>query len=87
MMFQNLLKAVFVSGLALYCAADDVNSTCEVVGFKVDFNEVMECCLKHSGGSNSLEDRLICTLPTLREGFFRRCVKRLGYATTVECEY
>ncbi|ORX80803.1 hypothetical protein K493DRAFT_320813 [Basidiobolus meristosporus CBS 931.73] len=86
-MFQNLLKAVFVSGLALYCAADDVNSKCEVTGFKISFGKIKECCLNNMGGSDFKGKYLICTLPTGKEGYFRRCVKRLGYATTIDCEY
>ncbi|KAK9766850.1 hypothetical protein K7432_003746 [Basidiobolus ranarum] len=88
MMIRSLrilcLSALLLAGQVV---GDDVNSVCSVYGFKVSFSKIKECCLQNMGGSNFQGNHLICTLPTVNEGLFRRCVKKLGYATSVDCEY
>ncbi|KAF8969286.1 hypothetical protein BGZ46_010705 [Entomortierella lignicola] len=65
----------------------DGNSRCQVQGFKVSFSKINECCLTNMGGSDFKRNTLFCTLPIHNEGPFRKCVKDLGYATVVDCEY
>ncbi|KAJ2963239.1 hypothetical protein NQZ79_g1736 [Umbelopsis isabellina] len=65
----------------------DGNSKCDVKGFKISFSKVNECCLKKTGGSYFHDDTLTCTLPIKKEGPFRKCVKDLGFATSVDCDY
>ena len=82
----TLLTLVFTALSALTYASDG-NSICEVQGFKVSFSKISECCLNNTGGSNFENNTLYCTLPISKEGSFRKCVKSLGYATSVECDY
>ncbi|KAF9586159.1 hypothetical protein BGW38_009156 [Lunasporangiospora selenospora] len=65
----------------------DGNSRCEVQGFKYSPPSVIECCLKHMGGSDFKKDTVFCKLPIGREGRFRKCVRDLGFATVVDCHY
>ncbi|KAG0248697.1 hypothetical protein BG011_009996 [Mortierella polycephala] len=62
----------------------DGNSKCQVQGFKISFTKVNECCLRNMGGSDFKDRTLFCTLPIGKEGYFRKCVKDLGYATVVD---
>ncbi|KAI1297791.1 hypothetical protein EDD11_006924 [Mortierella claussenii] len=83
---------IFAALLPLAMAAAgnyDGNSKCQVSGFKPSFSKIEKCCLDLMGGSNFDKDhrRLGCTLPIKNEGPFRKCVKDLGYATVVDCEY
>jgi hypothetical protein len=82
----TLLTPVLTALITLAYAFDG-NSICEVQGFKISFSKVSECCLKNTGGSNFENNTLYCTLPVSKEGPFRKCVKDLGYATSVECNY
>ncbi|KAI9283745.1 hypothetical protein BC943DRAFT_99359 [Umbelopsis sp. AD052] len=77
-----VLTALFTLALAY-----DGNSKCEVQGFKISFSKVSDCCLKNTGGSNFENSTLYCTLPIKKEGRFRKCVKDLGFATSVDCDY
>ncbi|CAM0141663.1 unnamed protein product [Umbelopsis sp. WA50703] len=65
----------------------DGNAKCDVQGFKISFSKVTECCLKNVGGSYFHDNTLTCTLPISKEGPFRKCVKDLGFATSVDCDY
>ncbi|KAF9915875.1 hypothetical protein BX616_005166 [Lobosporangium transversale] len=80
-----LLSAVAV--LLSPALADDVNSECVVHAFKPSWSAIKECCLSNMGGSDFRRNKLFCKLPTGNEGYFRRCVKKLGYASTVDCVY
>ncbi|KAG0205300.1 hypothetical protein BGX28_003054 [Mortierella sp. GBA30] len=64
-------------------------SKCDVSAFKPNWSKVRECCLKNMGGSDdgNVPKSLHCTLNIEMEGPFRKCVKDLGYASVVECEY
>ncbi|KAG0366390.1 MAG: hypothetical protein J3R72DRAFT_445127 [Linnemannia gamsii] len=67
----------------------DGNSKCSISGFKPSFSKIEDCCLKNMGGSdfNKKKRSLKCKLPIGREGRMRKCVKDLGYATVVTCDY
>ncbi|KAK9761036.1 hypothetical protein K7432_014379 [Basidiobolus ranarum] len=84
-MFRSL-RVLSLSTLFFIAQAsgDDVNSVCVVAGFKVNYSKITECCLQNFGGSSFKGNRVICTLPIGKKGYFRRCVKRLGYATSIE---
>ncbi|KAG2171647.1 hypothetical protein INT43_008373 [Umbelopsis isabellina] len=90
-----LIPAVLVSAGPLQARGDDDadskgwdgNAKCDVKGFKISFQKVTDCCLKKNGGSWFHDDTLTCTLPIRKEGPFRKCVKDLGFATAVDCDY
>lgn len=63
------------------------NAKCDVKGYRINFGRVKDCCLRTNGGSWFHHDTLTCTLPIKKEGPFRKCVKNLGYATSVDCDY
>ncbi|KAF9369162.1 hypothetical protein CPC16_004710, partial [Podila verticillata] len=69
--------------------AFDGNSKCEISAFKPSWSSITECCLKNMGGSDfdKKKNHLSCTLPIGNEGLMRKCVKDLGYASVVECDY
>lgn len=70
-------------------AALSGDSKCSISGFKPSFSKINECCLKNMGGSD-IDDKkhvLKCRLPIGREGPMRKCVKDLGFATVVNCDY
>jgi hypothetical protein len=86
----TLLACVAATLASLSMAAPrpfDGNAKCEVQGFKINYSKVTDCCLKNVGGSNFKDSTVYCTLPIGKEGYFRKCVKDLGYATSVDCEY
>ncbi|KAF9568880.1 hypothetical protein EC968_002814 [Mortierella alpina] len=64
---------------------DDM-SKCTINGFKVDPIKISDCCLNNNGGAQNGSPQG-CNLNTNDEGKFRRCVKDLGYATTIDCDY
>lgn len=87
-----LIPAALVSAGPLQARGDDDkgfdgNAKCDVMGFKISFSQVTDCCLKKMGGSYFHDDTLTCTLPIKKEGPFRKCVKDLGFATSVDCDY
>ncbi|KAF9210887.1 hypothetical protein BGZ59_008802 [Podila verticillata] len=67
----------------------DGDSKCSISGFKPSFSKINECCLKNMGGSHfdKKKNALKCRLPIGREGPMRKCVKGLGFATVVNCDY
>ncbi|KAG0036528.1 hypothetical protein BGZ82_004094 [Podila clonocystis] len=67
----------------------DGNSKCSISGFRPSFSKINECCLKNMGGSDFDKKKrsLKCRLPIGREGLMRKCVKDLGFATVVNCDY
>ncbi|KAF9210886.1 hypothetical protein BGZ59_008801 [Podila verticillata] len=70
-------------------AALSGDSKCSISGFKPSFSKINECCLKNMGGSDfdKKKNVLKCRLPIGREGPMRKCVKDLGFATVVNCDY
>ncbi|KAG0084004.1 hypothetical protein BGZ92_010288 [Podila epicladia] len=70
-------------------AAFDGNSKCTISAFKPSWSKLNECCLKNMGGSDFEKEkkRLNCRLPIGNEGPMRKCVKDLGYASVVDCDY
>ncbi|CAO3574835.1 unnamed protein product [Mortierella alpina] len=75
------------------CGADepapshpDDMSACTISGFKVNPSKISDCCLQNEGGAQAGTPQG-CNLYIDSEGKFRRCVKDLGYATTVDCDY
>ncbi|KAF9372642.1 hypothetical protein CPB97_001106 [Podila verticillata] len=81
--------ALLASVLAAPSAKFDGNSKCVISGFRPVWSKINECCLKNMGGSefDKKDNSLKCTLPIGREGFMRRCVMDLHYATVVDCHY
>ncbi|KAG0022067.1 hypothetical protein BGZ81_008691 [Podila clonocystis] len=69
--------------------AFDGNSKCVISAFKPSWTKINNCCLKHHGGSefDKVKNNLKCKLPIKREGPMRKCVKDLGYASVVNCDY
>ncbi|KAF9312916.1 hypothetical protein BG003_005803 [Podila horticola] len=67
----------------------DGNSKCSISGFRPSFTKIKECCLKNKGGSDfdRKKNALKCKLPISHEGPMRKCVKGLGFATVVDCDY
>lgn len=67
----------------------DGNSKCEISAFRPSWTEITECCLQNMGGSDfdKKKNHLKCRLPIGNEGPMRKCVKDLGYASVVECDY
>ncbi|KAG0096250.1 hypothetical protein BGZ93_004834 [Podila epicladia] len=67
----------------------DGNSKCSISGFRPSFSKINDCCLKNMGGSDVDKKKSIlkCRLPIGREGPMRKCVKDLGFATVVNCDY
>ncbi|KAF9368191.1 hypothetical protein CPB97_004875 [Podila verticillata] len=70
-------------------AALSGDSKCSISGFKSSLSKINECCLKNMGGSDfdKKKNALKCRLPIGREGPMRKCVKDLGFATVVNCDY
>ncbi|KAG0329245.1 hypothetical protein BG000_000143 [Podila horticola] len=70
-------------------AAFDGNSKCVISAFKPSWTKINECCLKNKGGSEFVKNKnyLKCTLPITRGGPMRKCVKDLGFASVVDCDY
>ncbi|KAG0022065.1 hypothetical protein BGZ81_008689 [Podila clonocystis] len=70
-------------------AAFDGNSKCEISAFRPSWTKINECCLKNMGGSDFDKEKnhLNCRLPIGNEGLMRKCVKDLGFASVVECDY
>ncbi|KAF9964240.1 hypothetical protein BGZ70_006727 [Mortierella alpina] len=64
---------------------DDM-SVCTINGFKVNPSKISDCCLQNAGGAQAGAPQG-CNLNVADEGKFRRCVKDLGFATTVDCDY
>ncbi|KAF9572153.1 hypothetical protein EC968_010239, partial [Mortierella alpina] len=64
---------------------DDM-SACTIDGFKYDHSKVSDCCLNNGGGAQAGTPQG-CNLYIDQEGKFRRCVKDLGFATTISCDY
>ncbi|KAF9275388.1 hypothetical protein BGZ68_010831, partial [Mortierella alpina] len=86
------MKIAFITLAALLAVVSaapssaDGNTKCNVQGFKPSYAKIGDCCLSNNGGSDVTESNgLDCTLPGNQEGSFRTCVKKLGYATTVNC--
>ncbi|KAF9938393.1 hypothetical protein BGZ75_006226 [Mortierella antarctica] len=78
--------AALLSVVAAAPSNSDGNTKCNVQGFKPNYSKIGDCCLSNMGGSDtSAPNGLDCTLPGNREGSFRSCVKKLGYATSVDC--
>ncbi|KAG0352305.1 hypothetical protein BG005_008253 [Podila minutissima] len=66
----------------------DGNSKYSISGFRPSFSKINECCLKNTGGSDfDKKNTLKCRLPIGREGPMRKCVKDLGFASVVNCDY
>ncbi|KAF9337479.1 hypothetical protein BG006_004506 [Podila minutissima] len=66
----------------------DGNSKCSISVFRPLFSKINECCLKNTGGFDfDKKSTLKCRLPIGREGSMRKCVKDLGFATVVKCDY
>ncbi|KAG0329243.1 hypothetical protein BG000_000141 [Podila horticola] len=70
-------------------ASFDGNSKCEISAFRPSWTKISECCLKNMGGSDFDKEKnhLKCRLPIGNEGLMRKCVKDLGFASVVECDY
>ncbi|KAF9210885.1 hypothetical protein CPC16_011458 [Podila verticillata] len=84
-----LSLAVLASTLAAPSLKFDGNSKCVISGFRPAWSKINECCLQNMGGSefDPIKNNLRCTLPIGREGPMRRCVRSLGFATVVDCDY
>ncbi|KAG0096249.1 hypothetical protein BGZ93_004833 [Podila epicladia] len=64
-------------------------SKCTIGAFKPSWSKIAKCCHKYKGGSDFDKDKnyLKCKLPIYYEGYMRKCVKNLGYASVVDCYY
>ncbi|KAF9291716.1 hypothetical protein BGZ88_006770 [Linnemannia elongata] len=71
---------------ATTAGAFDGNSKCVISAFKPSWSKINDCCLKNMGGSDfdKKKNHLNCRLPIGREGYMRKCVKDLHYASVVE---
>ncbi|KAF9931593.1 hypothetical protein FBU30_009866 [Linnemannia zychae] len=92
MKFSILAIATFIAPLVAMAAPTDKpkfdgNSKCEIHGFKYNPPQIVNCCLKNMGGADQQPKFIKCTLPIGREGYMRKCVKDLGFATVVDCVY
>ncbi|KAG9320797.1 hypothetical protein KVV02_005407 [Mortierella alpina] len=74
------------------CAGDkptpprpDGMSVCTINGFKVNPTKISDCCLKNAGGAQAGSPQG-CNLNVAKVDKFKRCVKDLGFATTVDCK-
>ncbi|KAF9313584.1 hypothetical protein BGZ91_006256 [Linnemannia elongata] len=67
----------------------DGNAKCEISAFRPSWSKINDCCLNNMGGSDFDQEKnhLNCRLPINNEGFLRKCVKDLGFAAAVECDY
>ncbi|KAF9960535.1 hypothetical protein BGZ70_008573 [Mortierella alpina] len=67
----------------------DGNSKCRASVFRTGFAKLNECCLKNMGGSDFDDKKRVlnCRLPIGKEGYFRKCCKDTGMATSVDCDY
>ncbi|KAG0252948.1 hypothetical protein DFQ27_007747 [Actinomortierella ambigua] len=64
------------------------NSTCIVLGFKMNTDKVTQCCQTNLGSSVLKRKQLpMCTLPIGSEGPYRKCVADLNYPAWVICWY
>lgn len=85
------MKIAFITIAALLSVAAAApsrsdNTKCSVYGFKPNVANIVSCCLKNMGGSDtSNPKRVVCTLPVGKKNSFSKCVKRLGHATVVKC--
>ncbi|KAG0036527.1 hypothetical protein BGZ82_004093 [Podila clonocystis] len=83
------LVSVVLAAPTYEAKAFDGNSKCVISAFKPSWSKINECCLKNMGGSefDKKKNHLKCKLPISREGPMRKCVKDLGYASVVDCDY
>ncbi|KAF9271609.1 hypothetical protein BGZ74_005870, partial [Mortierella antarctica] len=92
---STTMKIAFVSLAALVSVVMaarskfDGNSKCSISGFRPSFSKINECCLKNTGGSDfdKKKSTLKCRLSIGHEGPMRKCVKDVGFATVVNCDY
>ncbi|KAG0352304.1 hypothetical protein BG005_008252 [Podila minutissima] len=88
-----ILSLATLASLAIAAPAPDAdfdgNSKCTISAFKPSWSKLNECCLQNMGGSDFDKEkrRINCRLPIGNEGSMRKCVKDLGFASVVDCDY
>ncbi|KAG0252946.1 hypothetical protein DFQ27_007745 [Actinomortierella ambigua] len=65
----------------------DGYSKCQVQGFKVNRIAIVRCCVQNHGSSQIQGNTFLCRVPIGREGYYRKCIYDLHYATTTSCKY
>ncbi|KAF9896419.1 hypothetical protein BX616_007499, partial [Lobosporangium transversale] len=86
------ITAIILATIALLpftlAAPEDNTSNCQIQGVRQRENGVRRCCRRNGGTYRDPRGRTAyCDLSIAREGYFRRCVKRLAFSTTVDCDY
>ncbi|KAG0260961.1 hypothetical protein BGZ95_004323 [Linnemannia exigua] len=83
-----MIVSVVMAAPTTPVAYADGNAKCEVSAFRPDWSKITKCCLDNTGGSNFDRDdnELQCTLPLGKLPMFVKCVKGLGYASTIDCD-
>ncbi|KAG0371956.1 hypothetical protein BGX24_000946, partial [Mortierella sp. AD032] len=85
----SLIASVVMAAAITPDAAADGNVKCEVGAFRPNWGKITECCLNNMGGSNfdKKDNEAQCTLPLGKIPAYVTCVKGLGYASSIECDF